>query len=303
MSSCSQNIRKTSDNEYILNDEQLLGNGISGDVYRCLDSKTGKEYAIKIFKKNYNNSHEIKMNKRIKEIGNPSLAKYIDSSNDFIVFDFYEKGDLMKYFKLVKKDKLMKFIIFKILKSVQILHKHGICHRDLKPDNIFLAKDFSLKIGDFGQCLSFLNQNNEKILISGDCGTLKYRAPETYGRNFYDGEKIDIFSIGVILFSIKIKVCPFPKASPNDFLYKYIKNKDEDNYWKIYGKMINLPHLSKEFKKLFFKMVSFNPNERPTIEEILKDPWLAEITSLDENGLELLEKELIKEFKECEEYF
>ena len=50
MSSCSQNIRKTSDNEYILNDEQLLGNGISGDVYRCLDSKTGKEYAIKIYK-------------------------------------------------------------------------------------------------------------------------------------------------------------------------------------------------------------------------------------------------------------
>ena len=303
MSSCSQNIRKTPDNKYIFNDEQLLGDGISAEVYRCQDSKTGKEYAIKLFEEDYDNSDEIKMNKRIKEIGNPSFAKYIDSSNDYIVFDFYEKGDLMKYLKFVKNEKLMKFIIFKILKIVQILHKNGISHRDLKPNNFFLAKNFSLKIGDFGQSLSFFDQNKKKILLSGDCGTLKYRAPEINGSDFYDCEKIDIFSIGVILFGIKIKGCPFPKASPDDFLYKYIMNKDEDNYWKTYERIINLPHLSKEFKKLFFKMVSFNPNERPTIEEILKDPWLAEVTSLDKDGLELLEQELIKEFKECEEYF
>ena len=153
MSSCSQNIRKTPDNKYIFNDEQLLGDGISAEVYRCQDSKTGKEYAIKLFEEDYDNSDEIKMNKRIKEIGNPSFAKYIDSSNDYIVFDFYEKGDLMKYLKFVKNEKLMKFIIFKILKIVQILHKNGISHRDLKPNNFFLAKNFSFKLGDFGSFL------------------------------------------------------------------------------------------------------------------------------------------------------
>lgn len=297
MFSCPKNYRTTEDNKYILIGDPL-GDGISASVYKCLDSNTGKEYAIKLFYKKNKNFHEIMMNKEISKMVNPSFVEFINYSfsYNYIVFELCEKGDLMKYVQNLTNDKLIKFVIYKILKIVQFLHQNGFAHRDLKPDNIFLDNDFSFKIGDFGQSLPFINKNEEKIFLKGECGTPKYKAPEIYEKEFYDGEKIDIFSIGVILFSIKLKVFPFQKASSNCYTYKQIMDRNKTNFWKSFQAFPNIPHLSKEFKDLFFKMVSYDPGERPTIQDILNDPWMIEVSRLDENGIKALEIELKEEF-------
>lgn len=291
MSSCPKNLKATTDNKYILLGEPL-GDGISSEVYKALDSLTGKEYALKLFKKNYDNSDEIKINKIISQFDNPSFIKCIDHSKEYIVFELC-KGDIFKYVEKLKNDKLIKFIIFKILKAVQFLHQKGICHRDLKTENIFLANDYSLKIGDFGQSISFLNENNQKIFLKESCGTQRYKAPEIIYNCAYNGEKIDIFSIGVIFFSIKFKIFPFAEATHGDKAYKCIIKKDKENFWKIVeGRLKQIPKFSKEFETLFFNMVSFQPIKRPTIEEILNESYMKEVSSLDDSCLKELEQNL-----------
>ena len=270
-------------------------------VYKGLDSETGKEYAIKFFNENYNSSNEIKMNIKITQMGNPSFVKYIEHSEEYIIFDLCERGDLIDNISKINNDKLIKFIIFKILKAVQFLHQNGICHRDLKPDNIFWTKNFYLKLGDFGQSVSFFDENNNKKLIEGVAGTPQYKAPEMYKKSPYDGEKIDIFSIGVILFVLKLKVAPFEKATYESKAYKCImqKGKEIKNFWQKVGvNPIQIQELTKDFKDLFLKMVAYNPSERPAIKDILKEPWMKEISSLDENALNTLEQDLITELKE-----
>ena len=79
-------------------------------------------------------------------------------------------------------------------------------------------------------------------------------------------------------------------------LYRYIVT-NSDYYWKIMG----LTGLSLEFKKLFIRMVAYDPNERPTIEEILDDAWFKEITNLKEDKFKTYEENLIKELKERED--
>ena len=79
------------------------------------------------------------------------------------------------------------------------MHKEGICHRDIKAENILLDTDeFIIKICDFG--LSALGSD----LLTSRCGTQQYMAPEVLmGDKGYDGKKADIFSLGVLLLNIR----------------------------------------------------------------------------------------------------
>ena len=115
----------------------------------------------------------------------------------------------------------------------------------------------------------------------------------------YDGEKADIFSLGVILFNLRTCKYGFEKASKNNRLYKLII-KNTKLYWEVLGQNIEIDGLSKEFKDLFIKMVSFDLNQRPTITEIYNDEWMKEIMDLNHQELMDLEQELIIELKRRE---
>ena len=86
-----------------------------------------------------------------------------------------------------------------ILKGVLCCHEKGICHRDLKLDNILLDENFNLKIADFG----FARVNSEKLKNDGEA-TPGYAPPEIYYNKFYDGIEADIFSLGAVLFNLYI---------------------------------------------------------------------------------------------------
>ena len=315
---------KESDSDYfgVLNCQYILmheiGDGGSSKVYKSFDYFTEEEYAIKVFDDTSSSmEREILFNKIITRSQSPFFVKYISSSSgylvtdkthyfkNYIIFELASKGDIFEYINCGAKgfsEQNCKVMFYKIIIPIQALHKMGICHRDIKPQNILLFGDnFEIKICDFGLS-SIIYGKSGKNLIRGIVGTKGYQAPEIIKGKDYDGEKADIFSLGVLLFNLLNGIPPFitaeiiNKGIIQEQLYKYI-NKNSDLYWKT----MRLTGLSLEFKKLFIRMVAYNPNKRPTIKEILSDDWLKEITNLKPNEFKIYEENLIKELKKREE--
>ena len=80
-------------------------------------------------------------------------------------------------------------------------------------------------------------------------------------------------------------------------LYKIIQTKQYDKYWELLEKYFNIKNLSPNFKNLFLKMVAYNPEERPTIEEIRNDKFMSDIINASEEQLSLLRKKMINEIQ------
>ena len=318
-----QNKHGVLDNRFMILKE--LGSGGSSKVYKIKDSKNDKEYALKIFlEKEELFENEVTINKMIAQLNNPFFIKYISSSAGFlingetnslkhyIIFELCSKGNPIPYLYYNEtglEEKICKIFFYKILQCVKTLHKMGICHRDLKLDNFCLDGDcYNIKLGDFGLSTLIIRKKNGKAKkMTGNRGTEKYKAPEIFLEIPYDGEKADIFSLGVILFNLRTAKYGFLKAELVDFpkdiaekLYNYIKEKKIETYWKLLEINWNISGLSEEFKKLYIKMVSYNPHERPTIEEIYNDEWMKEIRDLNEEEFKAYENEFIKELKKRE---
>ena len=193
--------------------------------------------------------------------------------------------------------------MFKILNAADDLHKNGICHRDIKSENMILVgKDYDLKLCDFGLSAKFLNNNNERKKLKRQIGTECYCAPEILEGKEYDGDKVDIFSIGAVLFILMTKNFGFKDARINNspfntkqILYKLIKDKQYKQYWEILETKFKIAVESEKFKNLYLKMVAYEPEERPTIEDIKKDEWMQDIMNANPEQLTILKNKMISE--------
>ena len=87
-------------------------------------------------------------------------------------------------------------IFYQLVQGIFFLHSNGICHRDIKLDNILFIDNTHLKLLDFSLAEKF---NKKKL--NGSCGTPGFMAPEIFGKGNYD-EKIDVFSLGVVFFAM-----------------------------------------------------------------------------------------------------
>jgi len=289
-------------NKYIILEKK--GYGLTSDVFQVKDIKTENFYAAKIFKKSSKFLFkEIEILNSIKKVNNPYIINMIESNisqntkdKKYIILEYASKGDLFDYISLINnglKEKYCKVIFYKLLKGIQACHNTGICHRDLKLQNILFDGNFNPKICDFG--FAAFNDKNLKEYI----GTENYAAPELFLRKPYDGFKADIFSLGVILLNLATSKIGFLEAKKNDPYYKLIIDEDYKQYWEKVGKNIN--KISEDLKNLYLKMVSFIPEKRPTIEEILNDEWMKEINVLNKEEFEKLENEVKKELLIIEE--
>ena len=126
------------------------------------------------------------------------LCRVYESQNEVIMLLEYLSGNDL-YHKIKTYRKLTENQVFlyfsQLLKGLLFLHYHGICHRDLKPDNILFDDENNLKIADFS--LADYYEDGLKSV----CGTPGYMAPEIFSQHLYD-EKVDIFSLGVVLYSM-----------------------------------------------------------------------------------------------------
>lgn len=137
------------------------------------------------------------------------------------------------------------------------MHAKGYAHRDLKPENILLARDFNLKLADFGFSCLAKGKDGSGVLHT-KLGTEGYMAPEIATKN-YDGMKVDIFAAGVILFIMYAGNPPFEKAVPNDPYYRLIKDKNYDTFWKAHSRKRPHNFFNDGFKDIVIKMIAYNP--------------------------------------------
>ena len=288
---------------------EVIHTGVYSEVYLVNDT-SGNEYALKLFKKNINYDvfkNELEICKLLCNVENPDFIRYISSSEEdkvtnakYIVFEFIQKHSLADFINqdIPLGEKFTKFIFYKICKIIERLHKYHFCHRDLKLNNIFMDQYINLKLGDFGSAKYCLNQNGGNLLLSDIINSPYYLPPEI-GKKPYDGQKVDIFSLGVLLLYMKTGKQIF--EIHKDKIYKFIKKRKYESFWYIIESGNKNLKFTPEFKDLINSMLDYDYKKRPEIADILNHSYFDEIRCLDYDGFLAYEKAIRKKMKEIEE--
>lgn len=250
-----------------------LGAGSFGRVYLVSHKKTKCKYALKaIDKKNKSNIEEKPYFRREIEImyriHHPNVVKlyghFEDNNYCYFIMEYIPKGNIYslipKHGKKKQSNQLIASIIKDVAKSVYFLHKMNppIIHRDIKPENVLMDDNYNIKLTDFGWS-NYLNNEEKRSTV---CGTPIYLAPEMINRKGHD-EKVDIWCIGVLLFELSTGRVPF-QGNNIDVLKYNIRNMK-----------ISWPSdIDREAKDLISKILKYNPNDRLTVEEILRHPFI-----------------------------
>jgi 5'-AMP-activated protein kinase catalytic alpha subunit len=206
---------------------------------------------------------EIKILKQIMHHNIIQIYSVIETPTTiYLVMEYASGGELFGLIVLKKKLAEHEACRFfqQIISALEYLHKLGIAHRDLKPENLLLDARKDVKIVDFG--LSNTYKGNE--VLRTPCGSPCYAAPEMIAGKAYFGMKVDIWSIGVVLYTMVCGYLPFDEKN-NDVLYK-----------KILDGRYTLPKfLSYTLKDLIRKILVTDPNKRYNFEQIRNHPWFS----------------------------
>ena len=199
------------------------------------------------------------------------------------------------------------FYFRQLINALCYMHKKKLlCHRDLKPENFLIDTNFDIQLADFGFCSEILIVNQlqkERENCGGsapgpkgkthyECrGTLSYMAPEILDQTIcakkgYNPEQTDLFSLGVILFSMFLGKPPFRQAdSRKDDLYRMLCEYKYKQFWDLWetqwAQSAGIT-ITKEFKSIFSSLTSPQPYERLSITDLLYHPWL--VTGLKDLG-------------------
>ena len=148
------------------------------------------------------------------------------------------------------------------------------------------------------EAIKYCHDKNEIKNLQEDKGTEEYKCPEMWEKKIYSGEKADIFSLGAVLFNLVSGKNGFPTSKADDPIYSLIKKgeplENYEKYWKALPDDIFIK-LSENFKNLYIKMVSYNPKNRPTAQQILENPWFDEINNLSDENKKKLDDEVKQE--------
>ena len=255
---------------------KLLGKGSFGKVYLGLQKLTNRLVAIKCLEKS-NFKDETTKKKILTEVkilkatlGHPNVVKLLEVFENkkyvFFVTEYATNGDLLKYLKKnnVMPEKEAKYMFYQIAYGLSFIHSQSIIHRDIKLDNILVDEHNRCKICDFG--VSREIDPNETI--NEQCGTPAYLAPEIIKDEGYKGFKADIWSLGVLLYSLLTGNMPF-KAGTIDELHKKIVTGD-----------YTFPDdccISVNAIDIVQKMLVVDPEQRIDIKGVLNHTWLKSI--------------------------
>lgn len=215
------------------------------------------------------------MRKEIKShamMSHPNIIKFYHLiENDdklYMLLEYAPNGDLYKY--LVDNEKFSERdsckIIAQVALALQYIHRKGILHRDLKPENILLDSNFIVKVSDFGWCGEF---NKLKRHVPGSspnrvtfCGTYEYMAPEVI-RGDYQDEKVDVWSLGILLYELLHGKTPFRSSAPLDIQRNIIE-----------GRFSIDKRLSTSAIDLLRRILRANPTDRYSVNQLLAHPFI-----------------------------
>ena len=209
-------IGKRLDGRYSI--ESLVGVGGMANVYRGTDLKTGNQIAVKVLKDEFLDNEELvrrfkNESKAISILSHPNIVKVYDVSVtdklQYIVMEYVDGITLKEYLKqrggaLTWKETV--HFATQILSALQHAHSKGIIHRDVKPQNIMLLADGSIKMMDFG--IARFSRAQSQTVSDKAIGSVHYISPEQASGAFTDARS-DIYSVGVMMFEMLTGKLPF----------------------------------------------------------------------------------------------
>lgn len=196
---------------------EIIGVGGMAVVYKAYDNIDQRIVAVKILKDEYLANDEFRRrfkneSKAIAVLSHPNIVKVLDVSFgdrlQYIVMEYVEGITLKEYIQQQKKIKIREalYFVMQILRALQHAHDKGIVHRDIKPQNILLISNGTIKVTDFG--IAMFSRGETKTMTEDAIGSVHYISPEQAKGSLTDA-KSDIYSIGVVLYEMLTGSLPF----------------------------------------------------------------------------------------------
>uniref|UniRef100_A0A8C8DU26 MAP/microtubule affinity-regulating kinase 3 n=1 Tax=Oryzias sinensis TaxID=183150 RepID=A0A8C8DU26_9TELE len=269
---CRNSIAFCSDEQPHIGNYRLLktiGKGNFAKVKLARHILTGKEVAIKIIDKTQLNPtslqklfREVRIMKTLNHPNIVQLFEVIETEKTlYLVMEYASGGEVFDYLvahgRMKEKEARAKFR--QIVSAVYYCHQKNIVHRDLKAENLLLDADSNIKIADFG----FSNEFTEGSKLDTFCGSPPYAAPELFQGKKYDGPEVDIWSLGVILYTLVSGSLPFDGQNLKELRERVLRGKYRVPFY-----------MSTDCEGILRRFLVLNPAKRCSLEQIMKDKWI-----------------------------
>ena len=258
---------------------KLLGKGGFARCFEFTSLETGKHFAAKVVPKmtlkkarsKQKLMSEIKIHRTAKHPNIVNFEHFFeDSDNVYILLELCPNHTLSEVLRRRKRltELEVQCYLLQIVDALKYLHGNKIIHRDLKLGNLFLSERVEIKLGDFGLATTVLFEGEKKRTI---CGTPNYIAPEILDSNQGHSYEVDIWSLGVVLYTLLVGKPPF-ETSEVKATYRKIR-------LNAYTFPDHVP-LSEPSKGLISRILISDPSKRPTLDEILANDFLNQGNSI-----------------------
>ncbi|XP_032225784.1 MAP/microtubule affinity-regulating kinase 3 isoform X6 [Nematostella vectensis] len=248
---------------------KTIGKGNFAKVKLAKHVPTGKEVAIKIIDKTQLNPSSLQKLFRevriMKFLDHPNIVKLYEvietDKTLYLVMEYASGGEVFDYLvahgRMKEKEARAKFR--QIVSAVQYCHQKHVIHRDLKAENLLLDADMNIKIADFG----FSNEFTPGNKLDTFCGSPPYAAPELFQGKKYDGPEVDVWSLGVILYTLVSGSLPFDGQNLKELRERVLRGKYRIPFY-----------MSTDCENLLKKFLVLNPQKRARLEQTMTDKWM-----------------------------
>ena len=188
-------------------------------------------------------------------------------------------------------ERLVRRYMMQLVRALAHCHRRGVCHRDLKLENILLTADDQIKLIDFGMAHQYkrctVTGAIQQEHLSGACGSRSYAAPEVLSGRSYSGFAADMWSCGVCCFSLLFSFFPVTEATPADWRFRQLVRAQLDQASSVhaifswYGRAGGVT-VSATAVDFLDRLLKVDPRQRSSSAEAVAQPWLNDRATLVE---------------------